>query len=312
MVWKNKRVWVAGHTGLVGSALVCKLHEAGAQLLLVDRQALDLRQLTSVAEWASENKPEVVFMAAGNVGGIQANQAYPASMMTDNLRMTINVLMAASFVAVEKLVYIGSGCMYPTHLSYPMSEPHLYMGAPENTNRAYAVAKLAGMEMTKAFNVQHDCRFITAILPNLYGPHDNLAPQNSHVVPALIQRILRAKRAGTSVVIGGSGKPYRQFMHVDDAADALMFLAQEYEILNMPINVGQGSLISIGVLAADIARLVGFTGGLEFDRRMADGAAYRALAGDRLAAMGWKPKIAWEDGLRRTIEWVAGELGLSL
>jgi GDP-L-fucose synthase len=302
-------VFVAGHRGLVGSAIVRRLQAAGFdRLLLPPRAELDLRNQAAVDKFFSAERPEYVVVAAARVGGILANDSYPADFLRDNLQIEVNLIDSAYHHGTRKLLFLGSSCVYPKHAPQPMPESCLLSGPLEPTNEWYAVAKIAGLKMCQAYRRQYGFDAITAMPTNLYGPGDNFDPQQSHVLPALIRRFHEAKERGVdSVVIWGSGTPRREFLHVDDLADACLFLLRHYSS-EEPINVGWGDDISIAELARLVAQVVGFNGALEFDRSKPDGTPRKLLDVSRLKALGWAPRMQLADGLAATYQWFRSHL----
>ena len=301
--WTSRNVYVAGHQGLVGSALVRKLTSMGIEPTVRSRSELDLTAASEVSSFFEPERPDIVFMAAARVGGIFANDTYPGEFLRDNLAIQLSVLEAARAHGVEKLLFLGSACVYPKHAPQPMKEEHLLTGPLEPTNRAYAVAKIAGLEMCQAYWRQYGCRFISAMPTNTYGPHDNFDLQMSHVLPALLRKFHEARRDSTeSVAVWGSGSPRREFIHVDDLADACVFLMERWERPD-PVNVGVGEDVSIAELATLIQRVVGFRGKVVYDASKPDGAARRLMDVSRLNALGWKARIGLEEGVRKTYEW---------
>lgn len=300
----ESRIFVAGHRGLVGSAIVRRLRAAGFNnLLLTDRHTLDLTRQSDVENYFSEQHPEYVFDAAAKVGGIHANDAYPAEFMRDNLAIQTNLIEAAYRHGTRKFLFLGSSCVYPRMAPQPMNEDCLLTGPLEVTNQWYAVAKIAGLKMCQAYRRQYGFNAISLMPTNLYGPGDNFHPLNSHVLPALLRKFHEAKMAGEkSVGVWGSGRPRREFLHVDDMADACVFLMQHYDDEQL-INIGWGEDVSIAELAALIGRVVGFSGELHFDATKPDGTPRKLLDTTRLKALGWKPRIALEEGIRTTYEW---------
>jgi GDP-L-fucose synthase len=306
----DARIFVAGHRGLVGGAITRRLRAAGFEnLLLRDRAGLDLTQQHAVADFFAAERPDYVFLAAAKVGGILANSTYPAEFLRDNLAIQTNVIHAAHRNGVKKLLFLGSSCIYPKHAPQPMPEDCLLTGPLEPTNEWYAVAKIAGLKMCQAYRRQYGFNAISAMPTNLYGPGDNFSPQGSHVLPALIRKMHEAKHSGAAeVVIWGTGRPRREFLHVDDLADACLFLMQQYEDERL-INVGWGADVSIAELAALVAEAVGFTGQLRFNPAMPDGAPRKLLDVSRLSAAGWVPRIALEAGVSQTYAWFCDNLG---
>ena len=300
----DSRIFVAGHRGLVGSAIVRRLQGAGfSNLLLADRRTLDLTRQSDVEAYFSEQRPEYVFDAAAKVGGIHANDAYPAEFMRDNLAIQTNLIEAAYRHGARKFLFLGSSCIYPRLAPQPMNEDCLLTGPLEATNQWYAVAKIAGLKMCQAYRRQYGFNAISLMPTNLYGPGDNFHPLNSHVLPALLRKFHEAKVASAkSVEVWGSGRPRREFLHVDDMADACVFLMQHYDDEQL-INIGWGEDVSIAELAALLGRVVGFSGELHFDATKPDGTPRKLLDTTRLKALGWKPRIGLEEGVRTTYEW---------
>lgn len=293
----GKRVYVAGHGGMVGKALVRRLAREDCEILTADR-SVDLREQDAVRQWFAANRPDAVVLAAAKVGGIMANAERPAEFLYDNLAIATTVIEAARETGVEKLLFLGSSCIYPKHADQPISEDALLTGALEPTNEAYAIAKIAGLKLAAAYRAQYGCDFISAMPTNLYGPGDNYDPDGSHVIPGLIRRFHEAKLAGADrVAIWGSGTPRREFLHVDDLADACVFLLERYSD-DGHINVGFGKDIAILELATLIARVVGFEGDIDCDGSKPDGTPRKLLDCSTLTALGWSPSIGLEDGLR--------------
>jgi GDP-L-fucose synthase len=297
---EGKRVWVAGHRGMVGSAVVRRLARENCVILTVDRSSLDLLRQSQVETWMQQERPDVVVLAAAKVGGILANDTYPAQFLYENLMIEANVMQAAHEAGVEKLLFLGSSCIYPRLAEQPIAEAALLSGPLEPTNEAYAVAKIAGIKLAQSYRRQYDDDFISAMPTNLYGPGDNYDLASSHVVPALLRKAHDAKTAGSrEVAIWGSGAPRREFLHADDAADALVFLLKSYSDFEH-VNVGSGEDISILELARLICKVVGFEGEIVHDRSKPDGTPRKLMSGDKLMNMGWQPSIRLEEGLRRT------------
>jgi GDP-L-fucose synthase len=302
-------IFVAGHAGLVGSAIVRRLRAAGFQNLQLRRRSeLDLLRQRDVEEFFAAARPQYVFLAAAKVGGILANRDHPAEFLHDNLAIQTNVIHAAHRNGVKKLLFLGSSCIYPQLAPQPMPEDCLLTGPLEPTNEWYAIAKIAGLKMCQAYRRQFGFNAISAMPTNLYGPGDNFSALGSHVLPALLRKMHDAVQAGASQVeIWGTGAPRRECLHVDDLADACLFLMRHYEDERL-INVGWGTDVSIAELAALIAKIVGFRGALRFDPTRPDGTPRKLLDVARLAALGWTPKIALQDGIARTYEWFRGSL----
>ncbi len=310
------RIFVAGHRGMVGSALVRHLeaHSAG-RLILKTRQELDLSRQADVEAFFADKKVESVYLAAARVGGIKANNDQPSDFIRENLQIQTNMIHAAFQAGVTRLLFLGSSCIYPKLAKQPMKESALMTGSLEETNEAYAVAKIAGIKMCEAYRRQHGCDFRSVMPTNLYGPKDNFDLESSHVMPALLRKFHQAVVSGAgSVSVWGSGRPRREFLHVDDMAQAschLMDLPAETYWSAVTdrcshVNVGIGSDISIAELADLVARIVGFQGKIEFDATMPDGAPRKLLDVGRLGALGWKAKIGLEEGILQTYEWMLG------
>ncbi len=310
---KNCSIYVAGHTGLAGSALVRSLSRHGfSNLLLRSHSELELRQTSAVDAFFREERPEAVFLAAAKVGGIHANSTYPADFIRDNLAIQANVIDAAYRNGVQKLLFLGSSCIYPRDCAQPIKEEYLFTGPLEVTNRAYAIAKIAGIEMCRSYNLQYGTNYLAVMPTNLYGPADNYDLDNSHVLPALIRKTYEAKRAGRrELVVWGSGKPRREFLFSDDFADAclhLMMLNEKaysglLEADDVPlINIGYGSDVTIKELAGIICRVLDFHGELVFDASKPDGTPRKLLDSSRVRALGWAPKVDLETGIRLAFE----------
>jgi GDP-L-fucose synthase len=297
-------IFVAGHRGLVGSALVRGLRAAGFhRLVLRERSELDLTAQGAVAEFFTRERPQYVFLAAARVGGILANSTYPAEFLRDNLAIQTNVIESARRSGVQKLLFLGSSCIYPRLAAQPMREDYLLTGPLEPTNEPYAIAKIAGLKMCQAYRRQFGFDAICAMPTNLYGPGDNFSAADSHVLPALLRKFHEAKQAGAAeVVVWGSGRPRREFLYVDDLADACLFLMQRYED-EQPINVGWGRDQTIAELAETIARVVGFRGAMRYDASKPDGTPRKLLDTTRLTALGWAPRTQLTDGIGATYEW---------
>lgn len=298
MMRKDARIFVAGHRGLVGSAIVRRLEGAGySRLLLRTHGELDLTSQAAVARFFEDERPEYVFLAAARVGGIHANSTYPADFIRDNLLIQTNVIDSAYRSGARKLLFLGSSCIYPREAPQPIPEDALLTGPLEKTNECYAVAKIAGIKLCQALRRQHGFDAISVMPTNLYGPEDNYHPENSHVIPGLIRRFHEAKASGSAEVsVWGSGTPLREFLHVDDLADALVFLMETYSGEEI-VNIGSGSEVTIRELAELIGRVVGFTGDIRFERPEMDGTPRKFLDSRRLRAMGWTPQRSLEEGL---------------
>jgi len=299
----GKRVWIAGHRGMVGAAVLRRLQQERCELLTVDRETVDLTRQEAVERWMDEARPQAIFLCAAKVGGILANESAPVPFLYDNLAIAANVIHAAAANDVEKLLYLGSSCIYPKFAPQPIQESALLTGALESTNEWYAIAKIAGLKLCQAYRRQFGCDFIAAMPTNLYGPGDNFDLQSSHVVPALIRKAHDAKQGGhAEMVIWGSGTPRREFLHVDDAADALVRLITHYSG-ESHVNVGYGSDVSILELAELIARVAGFSGNVVTDRSKPDGTPRKLLDSSKLTGLGWRPRIELADGLASTYAW---------
>lgn len=303
----GRRVWVAGHRGMVGAALVRRLAGEDCEVLTVDRTALDLTDQRAVRGWMHNARPQAVFMAAARVGGIMANATRPVDFLRDNLLIETAVLTSAEAVGVEKLLLLGSSCIYPKLADQPIAEEALLTGPLEPSNEAYAIAKIAGIKLAQAYRRQLGCDFISAMPANLYGPGDNFDPEASHVLPALIRKVHEAKAAGGPVTIWGTGTPRREFLHVDDCADACVHLMRCWSDA-LPINVGCGEDIAIADLARLVMEVMGYEGELVTDPSKPDGTPRKLLDVSRLKALGWSPKIALREGIAATYRaFLAGE-----
>jgi GDP-L-fucose synthase len=294
---------VAGHRGMVGSSIVRRLEAEQCEIVTVDRNTVDLTHQDDVNNWLNGKMPDAIFVAAATVGGIHANNSRPADFLYDNLVIETNVIHAAKTVGVEKLLFLGSACIYPRLAEQPMAETALLTGPLEPTNEWYAIAKIAGIKLCEAYRRQYGCDFISAMPNNLYGPGDNFDLESSHVVPALIRKIHDAKANGSPTVsIWGTGKPLREFMFVDDCADAVVFLMKHYSAEGH-VNMGSSEEISIGDLAKEIADIVGFKGDFEFDASRPDGMPRKLLDVSLITKLGWKAKTSLKDGLQKSYRW---------
>jgi len=299
----GKRVWVAGHRGMVGSAIVKRLQSEDCEPLTADRATLDLRNQADVFDWMQGKAPDVVFLAAAKVGGILANDTYPGQFLHDNLAIQTNVIEGARRSGVQKLLFLGSSCVYPKLAPQPIPESALLTGPLEPTNEWYAIAKIAGLKLAQAYRREYGCDFISAMPTNLYGPGDNFYLATSHVLPAIIRKAHEAKEAGApSFEIWGSGRPLREFMHVDDCADALVFLMKHYSA-ESHVNVGTSSDITILQLAEMISDVVGFHGEIVRDKDKPDGTPRKLLDTSLLNTLGWKPRIELREGVEQTYAW---------
>ncbi|HYD70471.1 GDP-L-fucose synthase [Azospirillum sp.] len=299
----GKRVWVAGHRGMVGSALVRRLEREDCAILTVGRERVDLRRQAEVEAWMAAEKPDAVIVAAATVGGILANSTRPAEFLYDNLVIEANVIDGAHKAGVEKLLFLGSTCIYPRLAPQPVCEEALLTGPLEPTNEWYAIAKIAGIKLCQAYRRQHGADFISAMPTNLYGPGDTYDLQSSHVLPALIAKIHHAKITGAATVtLWGTGTPLREFLHVDDLADACVFLMRRYSG-DVPHNIGSGREVSIRALAEAIARVVGFAGGFVFDTSKPDGTPRKLSDTSKINTLGWRASIGLEDGIAHAYRW---------
>jgi GDP-L-fucose synthase len=293
----GKRVWVTGHKGMLGSAVVRSLESEGAELLLTSRAELDLTNQATVLAWMEKNRPELIFHVGAKVGGIYANSTLPADFLLDNLMIQSNVIDGAKRTGVQKLLFVASNCTYPTNAAQPISEDALLTGPLDNNIRAYAVSKIAGIEMCRAYRKQHSCNFISVIPPNLYGPGDNYHPQHSHVVAGILRRTHEAKIAGKSeFVVWGDGTPRREILYVDDLADAMNCIMLAPTTLDL-YNIGCGHDLAISELASMIADVVGFKGAILYDTSKPNGTMRKLLDSSRIHSLGWKPKVDAKVGL---------------
>jgi GDP-L-fucose synthase len=299
-----KRVWVAGQHGMVGTAMMRRLEREPCVLLRdPGRAGVDLRRQSEVEDWMGSQRPQIVLLTAGRVGGLRANDTFPADFLYDNLLIEANIIHAAYRTDVEKLLFFGSSCIYPREAPQPIPEEALLTAPLEPTNEAYAVAKIAGIKLCQAYRRQHGCDFISAMPTNLYGPGDNFHPETSHVPAALLRRFHEAKVGGASeVVVWGSGYPRREFLYVDDLADAALHLLQHYSG-DSHVNIGAGYDITIAEFAEQIRRCVGFEGRVAFDRSRPDGTPRKLLDSSRMHALGWKATTTLEEGLRLYYVW---------
>lgn len=303
----GKRVWVAGHNGMVGSAIARRLASEDCDVLTVGRADLDLTDQRGVLGWMHNNRPQVVFLAAARVGGIHANNSQPVDFLRNNLLIETAIFTGAESVGVEKLLFLGSSCIYPKHAEQPIKEEALLTGALEPTNEWYAIAKIAGIKLAQAYRQQFGCDFISAMPTNLYGPRDNYDPLGSHVLPALIRKVHEAKQSGRPVTIWGSGSPLREFLYVDDLADACLHLMRNYSD-SLHINVGSGEEISILDLTHLVMEVLGYAGAVETDPSKPNGTPRKLLDTARLKALGWQSKVPLRDGIALAYQaFLAGE-----
>ena len=299
----GKRIWVAGHNGMVGRAVVRALEKRDCKILIAARDEVDLTRQGEVEVWLANNKPDAVIVCAARVGGILANDTYPADFIYDNLMIEANIIHAAHKNRVEKLLFLGSSCIYPKHAAQPMNETALLEGALEPTNEWYAIAKIAGIKLCQAYRKQHGADFISAMPTNLYGPYDNFDLETSHVIPALMRKCHEAKlNASIDMEVWGSGKVMREFLHVDDCAAAIVFLMENYSDMSH-VNIGTGADVTITELAESIKEVVGFVGELKFDASKPDGAPRKLLDVSKINTLGWRHQINLDDGLAATYGW---------
>ena len=309
---RNSKIYVAGHRGLVGSAILRKLQAEGFKdIILRTSKELDLTRQSEVELFFQKERPEYVFLAAAKVGGILANSTYPAEFIYGNIMIEANFIHSAYLSGVKKLLFLGSSCIYPRNCAQPMKEGYLLSGYLEKTNEPYAVAKIAGIKMCESYNRQYGTNFISVMPTNLYGPGDNFDLQDSHVIPALLRKFHEAKTHGSkSVEVWGTGSPFREFLHVDDLAAACVFLMKNYHGSEI-INIGTGIDLTIRELAGMIKEVVGYNGEIFWDRAKPDGSPRKLLDISRIAALGWQPRISLRDGLRSTYEWYVKD-GMSI
>jgi GDP-L-fucose synthase len=299
----KRRIWVAGHKGMVGSALVRSLEKRGDEVIRAERSVLDLRNQIAVEVWLKQNRPDAILFAAAKVGGIFANDAFPADFIYDNLAIETNIIHSAHAAGVDRLVFLGSSCIYPKFASQPIKEESLLTGPLEPTNEWYAIAKIAGIKLCQAYRKQYGRHYVSVMPCNLYGPHDNFDLTTSHVLPALIRKFDEAKEAKRKeVVVWGTGTPLREFLHVDDLARGVVFCLDNYDD-DVHINCGAGSEISIRGLAESVARAVGFDGKIVFDRSKPDGTPRKLMDSSRIRALGWEPQISLGDGIVDAYRW---------
>lgn len=304
----GKRVWVAGHRGMVGSAIVRRLASEGCEVLTVSRSEVDLKNQAEVSAWVEKTRPDAVFLAAAKVGGILANDSFPADFLYDNLMIEANIIEASHRVGLEKLLFLGSSCIYPKVAAQPITEDALLTGPLEPTNEWYAIAKIAGIKLAQAYRKQHGADFISAMPTNLYGPGDNFDLNSSHVMPAIIRKAHEAKLRGDKIVVWGTGTPRREFLHVDDCADACVHLMNVYSDATH-VNVGPGDDVTILELTKIVCEVVGFTGDIVHDLTKPDGTPRKLMSAEKLRELGWAPKIGLEEGVRTTYKWFLEKKG---
>ena len=299
----GKRVWVAGHRGMVGSAIVRRLAGEGCEVITAGREVVDLKRQDQVQAWMAREKPDAIFLAAAKVGGILANDRFPADFLYDNLMIEANIIEAAHAQGVAKLLFLGSSCIYPKFAPQPITEDALLTGELEPTNEWYAIAKIAGIKLAQAYRKQHGDDFISAMPTNLYGPGDNFDLNSSHVLPALIRKAHEAKLSGADgITIWGSGTPRREFLHADDCADACVHLMKTYSDAQH-VNVGSGDDVTILELAQLVCEVVGLQGGITTDTSKPDGTPRKLMSADKLRGMGWAPTIGLRDGIAGAYGW---------
>lgn len=304
----GRKVWVAGHRGLVGAAVVRRLRNEDCQILTVDRAEVDLTRQLDVERWVEANKPECIVVAAANVGGVLANASRPADFIYQNLAIEANIIESAHKSGTEKLLFLGSSCIYPRLAEQPLREEALLTGPLEPTNEWYAIAKIAGIKLCEAYRRQYGHDFISAMPTNLYGPGDNLDLETSHVLPALMRKMHEAKRAGErQIEVWGTGTPLREFMYVDDLADALVFLLRNYSGAEF-INVGVGYDVTIQELVRLIGRVIGWEGEIRYDSTKPDGTPRKLMDITRLTALGWRASTSLEEGIAKTYQWMVQHL----
>ena len=297
---KGKRAYVAGHSGMVGSAIMRRLKSEDCEILAADRKTLDLTNQRATEDWLAQMRPDAIFLAAGLVGGIHANNTYPADFIANNLAIALNVIRGAHATGVKKLLALGSSCIYPKLAPQPMTEEALLTGPLEPTNEWYAIAKIAAIKLCEAYRKQHGCDFISVMPTNLYGPNDNYHPENSHVPAALIRRFHEAKLANAPTVkVWGSGTPRREFLYADDAADACVFVMKHYSDLGF-LNIGTGEDVTIKEFAESVMHIVGYKGKIVFDRSRPDGTPRKLLDVSKIRKIGWTAKTRLRDGLAQT------------
>jgi len=299
----GKRVWVAGHRGMVGAALVRRLQSEACEIVTAGRSDIDLLRQDQTESWLARNRPDVVIVAAAKVGGILANDTFPADFLYQNLMIQANIVEASRLAGVRKLLFLGSSCIYPKFAAQPIQEDSLLTGPLEPTNEWYAIAKIAGIKLAQSYRKQYGCDYISAMPTNLYGPEDNFDLASSHVMPALLRKAHEAKQRGDSqITIWGTGKPRREFLHVDDCADGLVHVLKHYSGFEH-VNIGSGDDVTIFELAEAVCEVVGFEGEIVRDMTKPDGTPRKLMSSERLRAMGWVPKIGLKEGISQTYQW---------
>ena len=299
----KKKIWVCGHNGMVGSAVVRRLEQEDCKILKISRQDLNLLNQSATESWMEKNKPEIIILAAAKVGGIKYNMKHKAAFLYENLMIQNNIIHSASKQNVEKLIFLGSSCIYPKETPQPILEEALMQGPLEETNEGYALAKIAGLKLCKYFNEEFNKNFISVMPSNIYGINDNFDPDNSHVLGALLRKIYLAKINGSKKIeVWGSGKPRREFLYVDDLADAIIFLLKNYDSAD-PINIGTSKDISITELALKISKIINHDIDINYNTSMPDGTFLKRLDTKKITQLGWKPKISLEDGISKTLDY---------
>ncbi|MEM9620698.1 MAG: GDP-L-fucose synthase [Pseudomonadota bacterium] len=297
----GKKIFVAGHNGMVGGAICRQLQTIDCQVLRENRSVLDLADQAEVRDWFDENRPDVVFLAAARVGGILANDTHPVDFLQENMKIELNIIESAYRAGVQKLVFLGSSCIYPKYAEQPIRESSLLTGALEPTNEWYAIAKIAGIKLCQAYRKQYQADFISAMPCNLYGVGDNYNLESSHVIPALLRKAHEARESGSTLQIWGSGEPRREFLYADDAASAVVYLANHYSGYEH-VNVGSGQDVTIRELVDLVCDVVGYTGDISFDRSKPDGTPRKLMDNSQLAALGWQPLVSLSDGLAQAYQ----------
>ena len=299
----EKKIWVAGHNGMAGRAIVRRLEREGCRILAADRSELDLMRQMDVENWVAKNQPDMVVIAAGKVGGIQANRTYPVDFLYNNIMISANIIKASAEVGVEKLLFLGSSCIYPNNCKQPMKEEYLMTGPLEPTNHWYSLAKISGIRLCQAFREQKGCNFISAMPTNLYGPNDYFHPENSHMPAALLSRFHQAKIENLDEVsVWGTGKPLREFLYVDDLADGCIYLLKNFSGYEH-VNIGSGEEVSVAEFAFAVKEIVGYTGNIVFNHAYPDGMERKLLDCSNIHKLGWKHKTDLNTGLQKFYDW---------